>query len=390
MKIAIIGGGMSGLITGIEASKNKNNSITIFERQESIGKKILMTGNGRCNLSNINVCDVKHYSSRNINRLNALINKQDYKIIEEYFRNLGLYTRIKNDGLYPYSNQALSVLEMLKIALNKPNINIKTKCYIDNIIRQDDKWIVDDDLFDAVVICTGGKAGVYKESEENGFCIAKKLGIDVTGIGPALAGIEVEDNVKALAGIRAEAKVKVIYDGNTYEDQGELQLTDYGISGIPVFNITSHLNGINKATIFIDFIHDFNKENLTQDINNRLKSNNIINSVSGIVNKKIITYILKEKNIDASNVTNTIDIAGKIVDELSNFQLTPVRIKGFKNAQVSKGGICLDEIDECYMSNKYNNLYFAGEILDVTGECGGYNLHFAFHSGYTIGKNLCK
>jgi len=399
MKIAIIGAGMAGMVCAIKAAENKENQITIFERNAEPGKKILITGNGRCNLTNIDADNCGRYISKKPEFIKEFMNKHSYKDVIEFFEKLGLFIKEKNGGIYPLSNQASSVLTVLLNNINKPNITIKTEHYITDIEVLADKYIVDGQPFDSIVFACGGKAGVYKENEYNGYKLIKKLGINTEFFHPALCGCNCEGDYKVINGVRADASISLVSstdDKVIHSEYGEVQFTEYGLSGIPVFNASLYIDKElldTKPFITVDFIPELSENQLAAKINQILKengNNTLISALGGIINTKLVSYILSLLKIpDKLLISKTEDSQiDAIVNKLKNLIFPVKNLREYKNAQVMVGGVSIDEIKTSFETQKYSNIYILGEMLDVTGECGGYNLNFAVGSGLTAGTEL--
>ena len=398
-KTAIIGGGFSGLICAIILSADKNNDITIFERQDMPGKKILMTGNGRCNLSNQYVCDSGRYFSYTPQKKDYISPMSADDLIS-FFNSIGLITTNKNEYIYPYSLRADSVRDILLGALSDRNVRLVTDTYIDSLTPLNGKGFgIMNESFDYAVICTGGRAGVYKEEAYSGYELLRGLGLKSTLTFPALTGCECVGDFNKLKGVRTEAKV-ILKSAERIiaADKGELQFTEYGLSGIPVFNITAHMNTAKNEEIFfdIDYFESYSIYELTIVIKNILEiypELSVSDALKGLMNRKIFDYILSEMHFPNTATAGKCDdnFASELAGRLKSHKILFKKLRGYKYAQIMRGGIDLGEIDKHFMSVKYPGLYIAGEALDISGECGGFNLHFAFHSAKTIGEsiNLC-
>ena len=395
-KIVIIGGGFSGVISAIEASK-RYSDVTILERNSEILKKLLMTGNGRCNYFNENQ-SLDNYHSYNEELIKDIINDENIEHLNKFYEEIGIYPKIKNGYYYPYSNQAISVKNALVNKLKELNVNIITDYYVSSIKKENNKFIINNDITcDKLIVSTGSKAYPKTGSDGNGYDLLKELGLKISEINPALVSLVTDDtNLKDLSGVRCEAKI-LFYSDDKFikEEEGELQLTDYGISGICVFNL-SHLfykiPGKKKVLInFMPFIKT--KEELIKYLDNR---NNIMNNkkiselLNGILNNKIIKAIIKKSNInDISYKSLSLIEKETLCNNILNYEMNVLSTKSFDKSQVCMGGVYLSEIDTHTMKVKnIDNLYITGEVLDVDGVCGGYNLTFAFITGYLAGNNI--
>lgn len=402
-KIVVIGGGVSGLIAAIHA-KNKNNQVVILERNNTCGKKILVTGNGKCNYSNSNQ-DINHYHSSSSDNLESIINQGNISAFLDFYKSIGIIPKVKNGYYYPYSNQAVTVQQALLRKVSELDIDIKTNTYVDDIAVNGNSFkvktnngIIDADI---VIIACGGKSYSKLGTDGNGYQLLKKLGHNIIPVVPALTQIKVFENIKDLAGVRSDVTITLIEDGKTIKSEiGEIQFTDYGISGICSMQLSKYISyGVmNKKgeKIVINFVSDIakNKEEFIKFI----ESNNwldfeVRSLLDSLLNYKITNYILKETKITGNakirNLNNNeIDI---LINYLINFTLTATGTNSFDNSQVSAGGVDLKEIDLTTMKSKIiPNLYIVGESVDVDGDCGGYNITFASISGMLAGMEVNK
>lgn len=392
-KVIVIGGGVSGVVSAIYAKK-KGNDVTILERNSDILKKLLITGNGRCNYFNSNQ-DINHYHTSDMNILKDIITEDNINELLKFYDEIGIVPKIKNGYYYPYSNQAVNVKDAFCAELKKLGVNIICD-YLVNDIKYNGKFIINDELTcDKLIISTGSKAYPKTGSDGMGYKFLRDLGHNVTKIEPALTGIKSNNKyLKELSGVRCEVKVS-LYENNTLlkEDFGELQLTDYGLSGICTFNISYLVNKNNNDKYalvnFIPFIES--KEEFISYIKERNKSERTIYEfLEGILNKKLVSVILKTSNI--SYDVKIDELTDKELDTLSEniitYRFDVIGTNSFDKAQVCTGGLILSEINpKNMMSKKIENLYITGELLDVDGDCGGYNLTFAFISGFLAGSD---
>lgn len=399
--IVIIGGGPSGFACAIRAAKNKNNKITILERNSSPMKKLLITGNGRCNYYNDDQ-NINHYHSKDNKLIKEIINEENLIKLTNFFDDIGLVPKIKNGYYYPYSNQAISVKENIINYANVLGINIINNYYVTDIKKIDNKFIINNDIeCDKLVISTGSKAYPNTGSDGNGYVLAKKFNHNIITVLPSLVQIRLDNNfLKKWDGVRCEVNLS-LYENEKLikEESGELQLTNYGLSGICVFNLSGYIakgldKGLNeKIKInFIPFISS--KEELIKYLEERSKKlygRNIVNVLEGILNYKLINTILDIIKIDKESYFNdlTKEEKNKLAENLISFCVTVKETNKFDKSQVCSGGIPLSEINIKSMESlKINNLYFTGEIIDLDGDCGGYNLTIAWLTGILAGDNL--
>ena len=377
MKIAIIGAGASGLVAGLFASKN--NDVTIYCADEKIGKKILVTGNGKCNLTNIKGFDTAY--NQDVSKFFEKISNLD---IIKFFNNLGLEIYVDEEGrVYPLSNSAQSVVEVLTNALAKDNVNIKFEKVED--IKTDNRFNVITNLsneeYDKVIIATGS---------EN--VLLDKMKIKYKPFSPSLVALKTKENTKELSGLRlTNVKVTLDVDNKKYTEFGEVLFKDKGLSGICIFNISAYLARKNNfnAKIYIDLLPKFTYENVVIMLTNRLKLNfkNISEFMTGLFNKKINKYLLKNLNLDEQK--NIKELNSNIIEKIAKIiKNLPFNVVGYyENNQVKSGGVRLCDLMENCEYKDIKNLYFIGEVVDVDGLCGGYNLSWAFVSAMLAGED---
>lgn len=398
--IVIIGGGASGLVSAIYA-KNKNNQVTILERNQNCGKKILATGNGKCNYWNEDQSLV-HYHSTTENLLQEIITEENKKEILNFFKTLGIYPKIKNGYYYPFSNQATTIKDALINEVKRKNIIIKENFLVEKIKKQNDYFEITSQTeiikADKVILATGGKASPKTGSDGIGYKLLKQLNHTFIEPHPALVQLKTKGNfLKQWAGIRTDVEV-LLYENNNFikKEQGEIQLTDYGVSGICIFNLSRYvsigLSNNKNYQVRINFL-PFLKDNKFEELTNFLKNtnkNNLREELEGILNSKLVDVILKESKVNENkSIFYLSEIEqNKLIEYLINFKVDVIGTNSFEQAQVSSGGLSLKDINLKTMeSNKINNLYVVGELLDVDGDCGGYNLGFAWISGMLAGKD---
>ena len=388
-KVGIIGGGYSGVISAIYASKN--NEVTILERNNTLLKKLLLTGNGRCNYFN-SVMTLDKFHSNNKELIEDIITMENIEELDNFFIELGLFPKVKNGYYYPYSNQASSVKDLLLSKLKELNVNIKTEYLVEKIEKKDNKFIVNNELeFDKIIISTGGKAYPKTGSDGMGYDLLKSFGHTITKLCPSLVQITSDNKfLKELSGIRSEVNLSLFdKDKKIKEEQGELQFTDYGISGICTFNLSSYLrDGIDNKYILVNFMPiDIKTFTLFMEGS----SNTIFERLEGILNYKLVKVLLKLSNIKENDYWKDITSKQKedLINNLFNYKVSITGTKSFDQSQVTAGGVVLSEINTKTMESKLvKDLYVTGEVLDLDGECGGYNLTLCFITGFIAGSNI--
>lgn len=398
--IVIIGGGSSGVIAAIFA-KRGNNKVTILERNNSLLKKLLMTGNGKCNYYNDNQ-DISNYHSENINILSKIITKDNTEKVINYFNNLGVVSKVKNGYYYPYSSQAVTIKNVLENEIKRLGINVIYNALVEDVTKENDKFIIKyNDTFitcDNVVISCGSKAYPKTGSDGMGYGFLKKF--NHTIIKPLPALVQLVSDFKYLkdwSGVRSDVIVKLYEDGSFIsQEEGEIQLTDYGVSGICIFNlshfVTRGLDLGKKEEILINFVPFIDGDVKEWLINHSKNLNtNIRGILEGFLNYKLVNVILKSICLDGEkyfNELNDVEL-DKLVNGLFRFSINIISSKSFDSSQICNGGVKLDEINyETFESLKVKGLYIIGELLDINGNCGGYNLTSCFISGMKSGKDI--
>lgn len=396
--VAIIGGGASGLISSIFASKN--NEVTLLEKNNNCGKKLLITGNGKCNYFNDDF-NINNYHSNNIDILKNIITDDNKNSILNFFDSIGIVPKIKEGYYYPFSNQAATILYALTLEAKLNGVEIITNAEVLDVVKED-KFIIKTNernyYADKVIIATGSKAAPNTGSNGLGYDLLKNMGHTIIDVNKALVQLVAEEPfLKEWAGIRTDVEV-TLYEDNKIkaQEKGEIQLTNYGISGICVFQLSRDvaigLKNKLDETISINFL-PYIKDNIKDYINkrnNEMKDRTIIELLEGMLNYKIVNIILKKLNIKQESWNELNDtLKDNIINELTNFKLKIINTKDFDNAQVCSGGIPLTQIDINTMESKIvKGLYITGELLDVDGKCGGFNLGFAWTTGMIAGKNI--
>lgn len=398
--IGIIGGGASGMAAAIAAAR-QGAKVTVLERNDRVGKKILVTGNGKCNLGNYALSENEYYGSTP-EFIRASLKRFDTEDTVAFFKGMGLLLKEKNGYIYPACEQAAVVLDVLRYEMESLGIEVVTDCKINHIARDAKQGITVSDGnktygFDAVILACGSKAAPKTGSDGSGYKLAKQLGHSLIPTVPALVQLRCEeDYFKAVSGVRADAVVKV-YDGQecVAEERGELQLTEYGISGIPVFQISRIVNYIlrdkARVRVEIDLLPDYDSESYEVFRSCRMllqKERSAEEFFTGMLNKKLMTLFIKMAGLKGNVSVEQAD-PDKIDYVFALCKKWTVHVTGsnpYDNAQVCAGGIDTAEITGDFESKKVPGVYLVGELLDVDGKCGGYNLQWAWCSGYLAGE----
>ncbi len=401
MKIGIIGAGPAGIMAAITAASN-GNKVIVIEHNERVGRKILSTGNGRCNLTNLQM-SISNFHGANAGFAEKIINRFNELDTIRFFEDLGLYTKNKNDYIYPYSENASTVLDCLRFKLEsmEDSIDVLTDTHVSHVEKQDvfKVFTVNGSVkktikVDKLIIATGSKAASKLGSDGSGYEIARTLGHKIVKPLPALCGLKSRDDfLKQIAGIRNRAKALVEIDGKEMGyDTGEIQFNKDGISGIPVMQlsyiVSKALDQRKKVNIVLDFFPELSEEKVSEFLMNKRKlfDKHPVNDLFiGMLHKNLSNVIVKRAALkkDCGDLTDS-EIS-ELVKLCKCFNVDISGINGFDNAQVCCGGIDVNELKDTLESKIISNLYFAGEIIDINGDCGGYNLQWAWSSGFVSG-----
>ena len=383
LNICIIGGGASGLAAAITAGReDPGKSILIIEKKDNVGKKLAATGNGKCNLTNTNC--------------------ENMDEILEFFDSVGIFTRADEEGrVYPYCSQARDVVYALEKAAGSAGVDTVTDTTVEKIEKTADSFVIKTNkgTFESekLLIATGGKSAPQFGTSGDGYTFAKQFGHTVNRLAPVLTGIEVREDLKSVKGVRVKALVKLMKDGQPVEEEyGEVQFNEDGISGICVMNLSrfikleegeSFAEGISRYSVEMDFVPEVDAADLEEMLQRRMAAGveNTDDLILSIVPDKLRKSIMKDYS-ELSEVRLC-----KLTDELKSWKLSVKGTKGWKVAQCTAGGVALDEINPQTMeSTLIKGLYFAGEVTDYDGPCGGFNLQYAWETGIKAGKAMAN
>lgn len=401
MNVGVIGAGASGLMASYVAAKS-GHSVTLFEHMNKAGKKILATGGGKCNLSNTDM-NLSHFHGDS-EFISAVMSQASREEVLALFDEMGLITGERNGYIYPYNEQAVTVVDVLQLSCEHFGVKIIYETDVLEVIRccdgeKDSLRVISDKgeyTFEKVILCSGSKAYPKTGSNGSGYDIAQKLGHDVIKPLPALCALRCgEKYFKTLQGVRCKADVSVYANGNKIGfESGELQLTSYGLSGIPAMQlsylVSKSLDRGQEVFAHISFLKDMCFDDIKALILKRVEYNPAVDAYKmllGTVNKNIIPVILQQSNISSEKIAGELseNEIERLAKSLSDFAVRIIGTNSFDESQICCGGVNTDEVDISLESKLCKGLFFAGEILDVNGDCGGYNLQWAFSTGAIAG-----
>ena len=403
-KVIIIGGGAAGMMAAISAKYN-GAEVIILEKNPRVGKKILATGNGRCNFTNVSA-DATCFSGSNPKFVYSTLSEFSIEDTLKFFNKLGIEYKIEDLGkAFPMSDQASSILDVLLYELNYKGINIVCDANVKGINKKGHEFIVrlengKEYISEKVIITTGGKAMPSSGSDGSGYELAQKLGHSITDVFPALVQIMLDgQHFKRIDGVKLVGTSHIIHKGKSIVmDRGDILFTNYGVSGPPILQISRKagelLNQKEDAYVKLDMLDTMSLDEVRAIINRRFENNphkTVEFSLVGLINKRLIPVVLLEAGIEdlkrpvSALSTNEVE---RIIKILKDWRFKIRGTKSWSSAQVTAGGVATKDIDPKTMESKLvKGLYFAGEILDVDGKCGGFNLQWAWSSGFVAGSN---
>lgn len=408
MKIAIIGAGASGIMAGITAKRLKGNiHIDMFDANKGIGKKILASGNGRCNISNTQ-SNSSNYLGENPQFVDFALKAFDFKAFEKFCKSIGLLLDIKENGkVYPLSNEAKSLTNLLELALKELGVNLYLEHFVQDIQKEEETFTIkctnsEYKNYDKVLIANGLGAAPQLNANETGLDFASKLGHSYNPTYPSLVGLHTDASYNSkLQGVKKECEVSLYINGNKEQAIfGDVLFTKYGVSGFAILDISQlasyYLSLYQEVKIALNFFPKINRNDLANQIQSLFKSvphQKAVDILTGIISNKIAPVLLDICKINLETKAN--DINAKQIKalayQLNEWKLNITDTQGFSHAEASGGGIRTTEVDnKTYESKLCKDLYFAGEILDIVGNRGGFNLHFSWASGYLVGNNIVK
>jgi len=401
--VAVVGGGAAGLTAAITAAA-AGARVTVLERLDRVGKKILATGNGRCNLSNTDL-DIEHYHGSNPRFAHSALNRFDFYRTMSFFESLGIAWKVEEGGkVFPMSDQASSVLDVLRYEVEARGVEVLCEAGVSKITGREGEFTLElagrgQVKAQRVIIATGGRAAPSLGSDGSGYGLARQLGHSVVEPFPALVQLKLAAGfLKSISGVKFIGTAEIWVDGRPTEQAvGEILFTDYGISGPPILALSrtanAHLRG-GRVFLKVSLISGMSRDELRPFMTRRLESQSAKSlnfSFVGLINKRLIPVLLKEAGItDPRKPAGQVTSAEKeaIFNILRDWRFEVSGSRAWPSAQVTAGGVDVAQVNQKTMESKLvPGLYMAGELLDIDGDCGGYNLQWAWSSGFVAGES---
>ena len=401
MVIGIVGGGASGMAAALAAAEDPSVQVRLFERQARLGRKLLATGNGRCNLTNLHALE-QGYHGNDREFAKEALSSFDPEAVMAWFRGLGLFTVAEPSGrVYPYSDQANSVVDVLRFALDQPNVQVITGFEVNKIRRSGNGFLVEDGqtsyACDKVIVACGGLAGTKLGGSMSGYKLLNKLGHHCTKLRPTLVQLKSSwGGVVGLKGVRANCHAGIWCDGKLHmQSAGEVQFTEYGLSGPVIFEISRDACQISGEWVCrLDLLPHIGEEVLLEELKRRQRTALPVEELlTGILHNRLGRVLTKAAGIPGGRSVAELTEAdlSTVCKVVKAFEVPLTEPMGMDAAQVTAGGILTKEFDANTMESRLvPGLYACGEVLDIDGDCGGYNLQWAWSSGRMAGLNARK
>lgn len=404
-KIAIIGGGAAGLMAAITAA-NEGADVLVFEQNDAPGKKILASGNGRCNIIN-DKSSIDDFEGLDTRFASHALNVMDYNTFERFCKSIGLLLERKEDGkCYPLSQEAKAVQSALVRAAVHAGVRFQNNTYIEEVLREGDGFAIRSDAqtarFDRLVIATGSPAAPQLGGNASGIAFARALGHAVSEPFPSLVGLHLDaPELAKMTGVKTLAHVTLLVDNTPVsETLGDILFTRYGISGFAVLDLSHRaseaLRDFSQVSLHIDLLPQFTLQSLAAQIEQMsaaIPDDTLYDLLCGLVPHKLITSLLRQQKLPIQTPCREVNAktAKKAAYALKQWHFAVTDTHGFKHAEVAGGGVLTREIDPKTMESLLvRHLFFAGEVIDITGHRGGFNFHFAWGSGYLAGRHAAR
>jgi len=390
-KIAIVGGGASGLLCAIECAKKSTCQVDVYEQNSKLGRKILVSGNGKCNITNISTCQ-NDYISQNPTFVEYALDNFSFKEFEKFALSIGLVLDVKDDGrVYPLSYEAKTVVSLLQNKAKAFGVDF----YLENKITTIKPLF---EKYDKVVVACGSKSAPHLGGNADGYSFACEFGHDIVETYPSLVGLELLDSPHAkMSGVKIDSEISVfINNTKTSTCQGDVLFTAYGVSGLAVLDVSNEISqalvNYQNIDISINLLPRFTPQTLS-NIMIKISKNtlSILDMLHALLPLKVAKTVLDEVGFAHAKMSNNINTKEmkKLINKIQNFKFKVKQTHGFRHAEVSGGGIDTSQINPKTMESlKKKNLYFCGEVLDVVGRRGGFNFAWAWASGYLAAKHI--
>ena len=400
MIVGIIGGGASGMAAALAAAINPQVQVLLLERQARLGRKLQATGNGRCNLTNLHVAEGGYHGTEVSFAAHAL-DRFGVEDTISWFRKMGLVTVAEDSGrVYPYSDQANSVTDVLRFALEQPNIRVVTGCEVEKVRKNGDRFLIscgeESYLCDKLIVACGGLAGTKLGGSMSGYKLLTKFGHHSTRLRPTLVQLKSHwGALPGLKGVRACCVAEILRDGERHSiSSGEIQFTEYGLSGPVIFEVSRDAcQGKGNWTCRLDLLPVMSREELLEELNHRrFRDLPVEELLTGVLHNRLGRVLTRAAGIKNGFVRDLTDRdLETVVDAVKAFEVPLTEPMGMDSAQVTAGGILTSEFDPLTMESRIvKGLYACGEVLDIDGDCGGYNLQWAWSSGRLAGESAGK
>lgn len=392
-KIAVIGGGFSGLICAIKLNEIFKGQVTLLERNDRLCKKIASTGNGRGNITNSIVNESFYHGD--VSLVKNCLKRYSNDSLIRFFKECGLLTVEENGKIYPSSMQASSVCDVLRLKAEYENLDVKLQYFVTDIKRNKSGYMINNELFcEKIVVCVGGKSMKNFGTDGNLIPILKGLGEEFTELYPSLVQLKTQtDKIKGLRGIKQQANATLFDKENAIKTfSGDVLFTDYGVSGDCIFRLSSYLENAKNPILKLEFTPEIAFDDLKSFLIEKSKLSYCKNQdlLTGVVNNRLGLAMLKNASLNAVERADEKSCLA-LLNQVKNFKLSVQGTLGFDYSQVTHGGIKTENVRQNDLQSNINNdLYYCGEILNVDGDCGGYNLQWAYTSARIVAEELIK
>ena len=398
MTIGIIGGGAAGMAAALAASENENVQVILLERQARVGKKLSATGNGRCNLTNLHANE-GGYHGEEASFARFALEKYNVEDTLSWFRSLGLFTVAEESGrVYPYSDQANSVVDVLRFALERENIHLETGFEVEKVKKNGDIFQIEGTggavECDKLIIACGGLAGTKLGGSMSGYKLLRSFGHKCTKLRPTLVQLKSSwPGAASLKGVRANCHAQILHNGEVFaQSRGELQFTEYGLSGPVIFEISRDVCAERGQWVCrLDLLPEIEENTLKAELLRRKSTNLPVSELlTGILHNRLGRVLTKSVGISDYVPVSQLEEyeLDSVCKAVKGFEVALTEPMGMDSAQVTAGGIVTKEfIPETMESKLVPGLYACGEVLDIDGDCGGYNLQWAWSSGRLAGAH---